>query len=711
MPENSVVVNLKAYEQARRGISPEHLALIYQCRDRLIEGTIQTLARHGEDMQRKLIAMADRAPLQETRNAYFGAQSLLLRQGTALMAACKTACVDACNARIDPPRGASPLGDGLELSLIGDDDYEATLVVDKAAARWRFASAEALLPFDARMGALLATPGLPENDNPLGPKILCQALFDGIGRVEAQQDVKIVLLAQFDDVLGNVLGELYQDLNRYLIENRILPELKLGKLQRNPSRTAPSGMSEESADDDDMATLFERLAHQGGAGRPGGGLGGGPGGGAFRLLDNLGALQQGGVPLPGGGQFALPNVQTLGAENVLRVLQASPLMQAASPLDAVMVDAIALLFDVIFEDKQAPDRLKALIARLQIPVLRNALQDRSLFTHRDHPVRRVLDALARLAPRVPEGESGTQRLTRIEEIVDRLLEQAETGNEAFEQAATALGALESESDQAIETGIAPEVAELAQSERAEMAPVIVHDLVNRALDGQAAPQVIRAFLREDWAALLRQDYIEQGEDSPLLKDDTQTMRDLIWSVSPKVDTEARLSLVRLLPGLLKKLRAGCQRMLLAQERTDQLFAALVSLHAHAVRPGDTVPPIAQAVVEDTPPPPPVVVTQASAEPVLQDDFTEFALALEKGDWLEFDADSGGKNMVRLGWISRSRNTYLFSDPDGLSSFSIGLPRLADKLRNGSARLIDRNSITESAFDKLLKRIRAKLGQG
>ena len=61
------------------------------------------------------------------------------------------------------------------------------------------------------------------------------------------------------------------------------------------------------------------------------------------------------------------------------------------------------------------------------------------------------------------------------------------------------------------------------------------------------------------------------------------------------------------------------------------------------------------------------------------------------------------------WISGVRNTYLFSDQDGMNSFSIGLHRLADKLRRGEAVLVERKSITESAFGKLMNLFRQKLG--
>jgi hypothetical protein len=83
--------------------------------------------------------------------------------------------------------------------------------------------------------------------------------------------------------------------------------------------------------------------------------------------------------------------------------------------------------------------------------------------------------------------------------------------------------------------------------------------------------------------------------------------------------------------------------------------------------------------------------------------------LNKGDWVEFHYEDGTFRWARLGWVSGMKNTYLFSDRDGMSSFSISLHRLADKLRRGEAVLVERRSITETAFGKLMNLFRNKLG--
>jgi hypothetical protein len=779
MPDNSVVVNLNEFERSRRAqVSAETLTILHGSRDLLIEGATRVLTRQTEAMENTLLAMADRSPLLETRNTYYGAQGILNKQANELLSACKDRYCQAFNDFVHNRREKIAAPDSLELSLVGDQDYEITLAVDKATSRLRYNCAEEMVALDARVAKLTGRSDLSENDNPLGPRTLCEALLDGIGSMELEQNVRIVLLNQFDLVLTTELAHIYQTINRYLIDHGILPDLKVGR--NNRARHAPGTSSAAPVPSapavappqagGDIFSLIEQLAGVGGhaMGNPGGpaaggsvgyaagGSGGYAAGGSgryaeagsgahaaggfqaghsgFSLLDSLSQLQAGAVTLPGGTRFELPILEAASVQNVLRSLQQSPVMQAASPLDAVLVDAVAMLFDVVFDEAAIPDRLKTQIARLQIPVLKAAILDRRFFSQPNHPVRRMLDAIATLSVHLPETEAGNARLDAISQVVSRVLEDFENDIEVFESAADELEAmgtlLEETLEETTDVSLQQDIAQIKQAERAELAPVIVHDFINRALHDQPVAEAVREFLRRDWAQLLMTDYINEGEEGAHFNSHVETMRELVWSVQSKADMDARLMLVRILPGLLKRLREGSAEIEQPSKMADRFFANLVILHANAVRPNAQPVPLPEispeeieemAAQEE-------VVTVAAAEaaieaaakieipapaaevvvPEVEDEFTLRARALNKGDWVEFHYDDGTFRWARLGWVSGVKNTYLFSDQDGMNSFSIGLHRLADKLRRGEAVLVERKSITESAFGKLMNLFRQKL---
>ena len=725
MPDNSVVVNLNQFERSRRAqVSPETLNILHGSRDLLIEGATRALTRQTEAMENALLAMAERAPLLETRNAYYSAQGILNKQANELLSACKDAYYKTFSNFVQGRDKTATL-ELSELSLMGDQDFEVTLAVDKATARMHFNCAEELVALNARLAKLLGRTELSEKDNPLAPRSLCESLLDGMSSMQLNQNIRVVLLNQFDLVLTTELPQIYQSINRYLVDGGILPDLKGGTKNhsRNTASASGSAVSATSASND-MFKLFEQLA--GGTGRA---MGGGAGIPGFSLLDSLGQLQSGAMMLPGGVRFELPLLEASAIQNVLRSLQQSPVMKAASPLDAVLVDAVAMLFDVVFDEASIPDRLKAQIARLQIPVLKAAMLDSNFFSQSNHPVRRMLDAIATLAIHLPENEAGNARLEAISQVVSRVLKSFEKDISVFETAATELESmgtlLDATLEEAMSSSLQQDIAQIKNAERAEIAPVIVHDFINRALKEQTVAEAVREFLRRDWAQLLTLDYINEGEEGAHFNSHVETMRELVWSVQPKADMDARLMLVRILPGLLKRLREGVAEIDLPTKLADRFFASLVILHANAVRPSSQPVPlpeispeeIEEMVVQAEATPSaaeatPEATTNTEVGPVapeVEDEFTLRARALNKGDWVEFHYDDGTFRWARLGWVSGVKNTYLFSDQDGMNSFSIGLHRLADKLRRGEAVLVERKSITESAFGKLMKLFRQKLG--
>ena len=729
MADNSVVVNLNQYERSRRPqVSAETLVMLHGSRDLLIEGATRALTRQTEAMENALLAMAERSPLIDTRNAYYGAQGLLNKQPNELLSACKDAyyrAFDKLTSGSDKAAG----GDLLELSLLGDQDFELTLAVDKATSRLRYNCAEEMVALDARVGHLLSRPDLSENDNPLGPRVLCSALLDGFSFMQLPQNAQVVLLNQFDLVLTTELAQIYQSINQYLADRRILPDLKIGMKSRSQnsarsgsgSASGAQAASSQKESGNDMLNLFEQLA-RGNTGLASGGRSAGLNG--LNLLDSLSQLQMGGLMLPDGGRFELPLLEVATIHNVLRSLQQSPVMQSATPLDAVLVDAVAMLFDVVFEDAAIPDHLKAQIARLQIPVLKAAMLDRNFFSQSNHPVRRMLDAIATLSVHLPDNEAGHARLAVISEIVSRVIDNFEKDVAVFDMAAAELEALGSTLEEAMEetadASLQQDIAQITQFERTELAPVIVHDFINRALKEQPVPEAVREFLRRDWAHLLTTDYVSEGEQGAHFNSHVETMRELVWSVQSKADMDARLMLVRILPGLLKRLREGAAEIELPSKLSDRFFANLVILHANAVRPNNQPVPLPEISPDEiaeiaTAPEAAVAAGEAAihaspAAPEVEDEFTLCARGLNKGDWIEFHYDDGTFRWARLGWVGGVRNTYLFSDQDGMNSFSISLQRLAEKLRRGEAVLVERKSITESAFGKLMKMFRNKLSQ-
>jgi hypothetical protein len=723
------VVNLNDFGTPRRYVNrAESLALLHTCRDQLIEGVSRILTRQAEAMENALLAQAERAPLLETRNLFYDAQSVLNTRANEAILACKRDFLSAFDQATAGSTDAGRAANSGELSLLGESDFESALTVNKATSRLRFNSAEELVTLDSRIGVLLDRPQLKEDDNPLGPRRLCQSILDGLSSLDLLQKACLVLLNQFELVLYPEMPALYRTLNHYLIDKGILPDIKVGHSAHTPSR----GPAQQAiAETDDFNQLFEQLASaqsQAGYGMlPQGALAGGQGlapgqaglaawGGSTPLgmLEALNRLQSGPLVLPTGAQINLASPAGNHA-NVLRQLQQSPVMLGASRLEALLVDAVAMLFDIVFDEDLIPNSLKNLLSRLQLPVLKAALLDRSFFSNRKHPARKLLDVIADLAANLaPVAEGHHPHLDKLEAIIDRVVQEFDQDPVVFEIAAMEVAALENERLSALEASLTEPIQDLQRAERAETAPVFIGDQIKQALQGQPVMPAVSRFLQERWAETLSQTYIEHGPAAPQFTSEMETMRELIWSVQAKPDMDTRLMLVRILPGMLKRLREGRAKCKVEAHEIDQFFAELVVLHANAVRPAPAaVVPLPDAepepeAVEETLPGP--ILAQAAPVQVqveTEDVYTERARALKKGDWVEFHYDDGTFRWARLAFSS-DRGNYLFTDQDSVNTFSTSLHRLADKLRTGQAVLVVRRSITESAFSKIMTFFRAKV---
>lgn len=700
----------------------------------LATGIERVLSEHAKAMENSLLGLADSAPLAETRDIYFQALGVLGRQGPLLFSSCKQILGDTVSEAWEGKRTTEPTLS--ELSLVDDTGYEASLAVNKSSARLRYNCAEELVGLDARIGVLLDKPSLASDDNPFGTKTLCESLLKGMDKLKIEQKLQLVLLNQFDLVLNPDLPAIYQEMNRHLLENGILKDFKagiharLGQNSRAKPAFQPQVAAQAQAEQGDLLGLFEKLAVGGGGmgggmglpgvsggagGMPGGMGGGGAGGGesgaallGFSMLEALNRLQVGALSLPGGGSIDLRgSMGGTGYSNVVRELQQSPAMKSASQVETVMIDAVAMLFDYLFDDRAIPEHLKEIIAQLQVPVLKAAITDRQFFTDREHPVRQVLDMIASLAVQ-PTDEEGRDDplLDEVKAVIQKIIDEYGEDSGVFMQAYTTLAELKARREQELEKG--SEVVNMMRAERAEVAEAFVRKQIMQALSEQPGPESLVMFLRDHWSKLLKREFISEGESSPHLSAQLETMRELLWSVQNKADMDGRLMLVRILPGLLKRLREGAEKAQMPRDESEKFFSALVSMHADAVRTNTLTVPLPDAepllvelpqveaeqqILEAAPADPPL--------PDIQDEYAQLAATLKKGDRLEMHNDDGSMRLVNVIWVSGLKGNYLLADANGQNMFSISPQRLADKLRGNQASILGQGSVTESAFSKLV----------
>ena len=771
------VVSLSRFDRTRRGItSADALALLHECRDQLVSAIAQAWQDHRDVIEMRLLSEGEHTPILESRDWYFQAQGLLRTRSESLISAFRRQLGLRLEQLVRPDRRAAAeaaaparalLDDG-DLSLVDDSAFEISLAISRVASRLQMEAVESLAALDQRLQFLCQSLQVQMHENPFSPKSLAQSFLDASAELDSNSHVQLILLQQYDEELLPLLPAMYQSLNRFLVSKEILPSIKVGMNARRGRPATPSGgkpsagaagfPGQKDAGTDypgDLLALLQQLLTRQGGGVPlsgpvmpggyvsllaGGGTGPAESGQGYNpqasanFIASLTSLQHG--QMPAGASYVIDTGQA-GNVNILRDIRNSGLVQAGNHVDELIVDIVSMLFDYVFDEDEIPVEMKALIGRLQIPMLKVAMLDRQFFARKTHPARLLLDEIARLAMGWDSHSAhDAEVFAKLESVVDRVIHEFSDDLVIFSDLLVELEEFAAAREVEAEKAVGQTAEAIETVERSHLAGFVAQQAIDQVTADIAAqsesplPEMIVDFLRTTWRKVLMDVFTRDGDQSERWQAVVKTMRDLLWSVMPKTGTSDRLALVAMLPGLLRELRQGMEDIHVEPAQREVIFSALVTWHSSAIRSGGTAEAPAAAVDRGgfT-----NVLTEVAAKPLPtanlveavterydlapeenidlndEDEFTDIARSLRKGEWLEFNTLAEGRRQVRLTWVSPMQGVYLFANSLGMNAITITLPRLAARLRSGEARLMDPASLTERAVDGVINRLQQ--GQG
>jgi uncharacterized protein DUF1631 len=751
MGQNGNVVPLGGHPRARTRLSRQESAnVLTGCRELALDRMASALSGMLDRVEDELFELAEKAPEREAQNVFLDARSQAREKRAAIESTFRRHFVEFFNRKVrgEPAVPARGIASG-ELTLVGHEDLEESIAVSEMSRKLQTACESELFALGQRMGFLLERPELGDDANPVSPATICAALKDACDQIESGFKVRMTLLRQLEHHAEAALQLIYHDLNAHLVERRILPEVRatVRRAAATPvpkreavAREAVAGAGGADPQADLFATLAQLLNTAGAATgaaqqiawpvAPGAAPAGAPSG-------TTGAAHGAGAPLGPQQVFVAEltrmhrEAQPAGAEpaNVLRALRSAPQGAALSTVDAMTIDIVAMLFDYVFEDEHIPAVVKAQLGRLQIPTLKVALLDKSFFSAKSHPARRLIDLLAEVSIGLDETAEGAKAtLAMIDGVVADILHGFDTDIALFEAMAARVEAFIEEASGA-ESEIVERSARLIEArEREEIARLVGEEEVTRRLQPRVwVPAPVRKMMLETWTRAFAAVQLAEGEGSPAWQGLAQTMDDLLWSVEPKASADDRKRLVAMLPGLIRQLQHGMRRGEMPDADRDAFLGELVDCHATAVKSGLR----GMAAVPEVP------VAQVVAAPVIEREilpagdiqveeirlrsprgaavrnvFTRTGIwtNLQRGTWVEFARETGARLRSRLTWISPNKGVYLFTNPaSGAIAVSISPEALAEQMRLGEARVIDDAPLVDRAVGSMLENLRRNQG--
>ncbi|MBL8485562.1 MAG: DUF1631 family protein [Rhodocyclaceae bacterium] len=715
-------------------------------RDLVARRLREAMRTFSELVQADLMQQADRAEEREQRKFLMDTRDKLMERANRLEALVAAQWQREFDAAAQGKAATKAAVHGLEeLSLVEDGELDEDLIVKAIGSRLREQADEALFGVERRLAHLMRRPDLGPDDHPAAPAVIGRALRSALHEAEfSGPERKLLFQHLMRD--GADLADIYRELDSHLVGRNILPNLKRSyEREQRPGMPRPAGQpagtaapSPAQADaapptashsaaavPEDVFGLLQRLV------APGTVLAGPAGG--------LHAPMPPGTPLAGDGRVvAGPAPQVWAFLNTiqrrstpagegpfstqaLRDFKVNAASEGLNQFDAITVDIVAMLFDLVFEDRDIPDPIKALVGRLQIPVLKVAMLDKGFFSSRAHPARRLLDGISRAAVRWGQSGNHDDPLYReVARIVERVQNEFAQETGLFEELCGELDEFLANEDKAAEAWAMRAVPLVAEREKREAADVAAAQAV-AAWRAKAVPEPVRDLLENEWKTLLAHFHFHGDEGGWV--DAMRVGNDLVASVQPRSEAREIKALARKLPILVKDVQTGFDRLGTLPARRFELIDSLFSIHAAILRgaevaaapkaaepapqePSDSDAVLASrrlddgelvveslAIVGNTPP---ESLSEAARRQVAE---------LKRGDWVEF-RHAEGNPRYRLSWVSPQRGVLLFTNPQSPRAIAVSPDALALQFEHGEAVPVSALPIFDRALGRALDNLKA-----
>jgi len=584
-------------------------AILKESRDLIAERLGDAVTGMLDKADESLSTLVDKTQDKDQQGYYLATRDVVARQRGSIQEEFGVRYLEEFSKRVREVRKAlgTPQSDDeapaeLELELVGEDDLEETLRFNDMAARLRRMCDDELGALDQRAGVLLGDANLQAEANPFGSQAVCMAYKSVCKSVESDVKIRRVMLKLFDDHVADAMRGIYKEVNALLVENSILPKIRYAVVKKEGGASGGAGGGDEAEEGDvedavevkvkkateaaaaagqDIFSILQKLmgpvTAPGGAPMPGT-PGGPPALQGADLVGSLTRLQHGDTAGITSGSIAIPAGGAVST-NVLHDLKASNVGASMGQMDAMTLDIVSMLFDQLFDDPKVPAGVKALVARLQIPVLKVAIADKSIFSKKDHPAREMLDILGDFAGRLPaDFDREHPTYPKLDALLHEVLAGYEDKLDIFQATNAKLRALMGEEEQRAAKEADAAARQVAQRENLALAGNDAREQVKSRMKEGKAPKPVIAFLAKHWIKYLVLVHVQSGKDSEPWKSAVETMDLLIWSVEPKLDQAQRKKLASSVPTILKKITAGATAAGIEDTERSAFFAELMKLH-------------------------------------------------------------------------------------------------------------------------------------
>lgn len=678
--------------------------LLGLCRAYLERPLVESLT----ECEKQLVRLADKLPGKE-HDAYFDSVFALKRGRDEVVS--RFLChIEDSLAKISSARRESTNDSEkakTQLALTEEAQLDETLVLTDIVTKFEVRVPEPLYALGHRFGVLAGATRLTTEEMPLGPRSLLEGLQYAASNVHLPPQHKLVLYRCFERVMVDEIGSFYQAVNNHFVDCGVIRYLHV-----SPSR----GASGESA--------ANSTSRRDGEASRAGGLAGEEWQAAkdAQTSDRFAALRrvlgecrsaEFNVAGPGELQRVLAVLQArqharLEGEALLRsgeqivreILAALRENSAAGRIPRIddesgdTIELIAMLFEYLSRGESSGGLTCRMLAALQLPILRVALDDKTFFSNASHPARQFLDELI-AATRYCSDEIAADSDATLENdmlrLVDRIADQFDGDTLLFADALQVVLQQASTRARRFEAAERRHVAAAEGHERLEIARTEAASAVAERISKRTPSEFIRTLLERAWVDALAVSALRSGSqslaytrrldavDQILAIDDAEMARAV--PIEARVEIESGL----IQAGLHEVDVQAISRRLFAEPSKDEEPISQTELAIKLRRRPRF------GVLQGGPTGSPCAADGNDPSAVLRREEREAferVRALPVGAWLEFPSDSGGDGVrCKLSWLSNATGSCLLISRRGVAEHRSQL-ELARKLASEKARVVE-----------------------
>jgi hypothetical protein len=437
----------------------------------------------------------------------------------------------------------------------------------------------------------------------------------------------------------------------------------------------------------------------------------------------LGALQaKPAAPIRAGGKVVPRSIGHVKQDllNQLRQLAPENKTPQLDEVDNDTIDLVGMLFDHLTKDAKPTGPVQDFLTRLQVPLLRVALKDKSFFTRRSHPARQLLNSIAEAGLFWLDDEGDDRQLVeKMKLVVDRVTTEFDGDLGVFDELLTDLSKHLGTLTRKSEVAERRHVDAAKGRERLELARAAATKAIAERIADRKVPPLIRTLLEQAWTDVLALTILRQGEHSEAYRKRLEIADRLLVALDgaqPKPDDAVTAALKAEVEGGLAQvgyhgedIGAVVNRLFGGEEKVEP-DAEPASLTELAIKLKSRSRLGADAEGEAAKPAKAADATPLNAE---EQRVLERLRTVPFGTWFEFKVNQQGESVRRkLSWFSTMTGRCLFVNQRGVRADEKTLEQLAREIVRGQASVVEaqKDSLIDRAWSAIMNTLKNFAGK-